>query len=49
MPRVRIDGNPCNGIGCTVDAEVVVIGSFGPDGTGQNDYNPDDVILILAR
>ena len=47
--EVDADENPCDGVACTVDAKVVVIGSFGPDGTGQNDYNPDDVIFILAR
>jgi prepilin-type N-terminal cleavage/methylation domain-containing protein len=27
--------------------EAVVIGSFGPDGIGQNQYNGDDIIKIL--
>lgn len=47
---VDADGNPCDGMGgCTVDAQVVVVGSFGPNGTGPNVYNSDDVIFILAR
>lgn len=32
----------------TVDGEVrVVIGSFGPNGVGQNEYDPDDIIRII--
>lgn len=45
--QVDADGNPCDGAGsCT---EVAAIGSFGPNGTGQNLYDEDDIILILAR
>lgn len=44
---VRPSGLPCAGAsGCS---NAAVIGSFGPDGVGQNVYNADDIILILAR
>jgi prepilin-type N-terminal cleavage/methylation domain-containing protein len=38
---------PCNSGGGCVNA--VAIGSFGPDGVGQNVYNSDDIIIILAQ
>jgi len=28
---------------------VVVVGSYGPNGTGLNEYNSDDIIYILAE
>ena len=44
---VNIDGEPCNGgAGCL---NVVVVGSYGPDGIGLNDYNEDDIIKIIWR
>lgn len=45
---VDADNNPCGcgGGGC-VDAAVV--GSYGPDGTGNNSYNCDDIIKIIAK
>lgn len=45
--EVDAAGNPCDGAGgCDT---VVAIGSFGPNGDGQNEYDGDDIILILAR
>lgn len=45
--EINAEGNPCDGEpGCDT---AVVIGSFGPNGTGQNLYDGDDVILILSR
>lgn len=44
---VQESGIPCAGGGGCSNA--AVIGSFGPDGIGQNVYNADDIILILAR
>lgn len=43
----QIDGNgdPCQS-SCQ---NAAVFGSFGPNGTGQNVYDSDDVILILIR
>lgn len=44
---VNASDQPCNGgSGCV---NVVALGSFGPDGIGQNVYNADDVILILTH
>lgn len=44
---VNIDDEPCNGgVGCL---NVVVVGSYGPDGIGLNDYNADDIIKIIWR
>lgn len=45
--QVNASDAPCNGGGSCAD--VVALGSFGPDGTGQNVYNADDIIIILAR
>lgn len=39
------DNKPCNGANNCHNSAVV--GSFGPDGTGQNLYNVDDIIKIL--
>lgn len=44
---INATGAPCAGGGGCVNA--VALGSFGPDGNGQNVYNADDIILILAR
>ncbi len=52
--QVDIDGNPCGcgGGGCT---DVIVVGSYGPDGAGKPDagstgaYGCDDVIKIIGR
>ena len=44
---VKANGDPCDGAGGCSNA--AAIGSFGPDGSGQNVYNADDVIFILAR
>jgi general secretion pathway protein G len=38
-------GAPCDGAGGCVTA--VVLGSYGPNGTGLNLYNSDDIIKIL--
>lgn len=43
--QVDTAGNPCQS-SC---AQAVVIGSFGPNGVGQNTYDADDIILILSR
>ena len=46
--QVDINNKPCacGGGGCT---NVVVIGSYGPDGIGNNQYNCDDIIKIITR
>ena len=42
---VKGNNQPCDGdSGCRT---VVAIGSFGPDGIGQNQYNGDDIIKII--
>jgi type II secretion system protein G len=38
-------GNPCQS-SCV---NVVAVGSFGPNGVGQNVYDSDDIILIMKR
>jgi hypothetical protein len=43
--QVDANGNPCQS-SCT---EVAALGSFGPNGVGQNVYDSDDIILIVAR
>lgn len=45
--KVSAAQEPCNGGGGCVDA--VVVGSYGPDGTGNNIYNADDVIKIIFK
>jgi len=45
--RVTADNLPCNGGGSCVNAAVV--GSYGPDGIGNNLYNKDDIIKILIK
>jgi prepilin-type N-terminal cleavage/methylation domain-containing protein len=42
---VDSNGNPCQSSCSTV----AVLGSFGPNGTGQNVFDSDDIILIVAR
>ena len=44
---VTTDNEPCNGAGGCVNA--VVIGSYGPDGSGNNQYNSDDIIKIIIK
>ena len=42
---IGLDGLPCDGgIGCHDEP---VIGSFGPNGVGQNVYDSDDIIRIV--
>ncbi len=42
---VTADGQPCDGgSGCHNEP---VLGSFGPNGAGQNAYDSDDIILIV--
>ena len=45
--RADTDGKPCDGGPACVD--VVTVGSYGPDGVGNNQYNSDDVIKILVK
>lgn len=45
--RVTQANLPCNGGMTCVDA--VVVGSYGPDGVGNNQYNADDVIKIIKK
>jgi general secretion pathway protein G len=41
-----LDNTPCGLSASCYD--VVVIGSYGPDGEGNNDYTEDDIIKIIA-
>ena len=45
--QVTVDGEPCDGGGSCIDA--VVVGSYGPDGIGNEQYNGDDIIKIVAK
>jgi len=45
--RVTVDDEPCNGGGACVDA--VVVGSYGPDGLANNQYNADDIIKVIIQ
>lgn len=45
--RVTTYNLPCDGGGGCVDA--VVVGSYGPNGSGNNLYNDDDIIKILLK
>jgi prepilin-type N-terminal cleavage/methylation domain-containing protein len=45
--QVTPNGAPCDGGGGCLT--VAAIGSFGPNGAGQNLYDADDVILIIGR
>jgi len=45
--RVDTDGKPCSGGSACVDT--VSVGSYGPDGVGNNQYNSDDIIKILVK
>jgi general secretion pathway protein G len=45
--EVKGDDTPCDGAGGCIT--VAVLGSYGPDGSGLDLYNADDIILILAR
>ena len=42
---VDANNNPCQST-CT---NAVVLGSFGPNGVGQNLYDSDDIIIVLKR
>ncbi|OGF27285.1 hypothetical protein A2331_00890 [Candidatus Falkowbacteria bacterium RIFOXYB2_FULL_34_18] len=43
---VNASNEPCNGGGGCHN--VVVVGSYGPDGVGDGQYNSDDIIKIIA-
>jgi len=44
--QVNINDEPCDGgAGCR---DVVVVGSYGPDGIGDGLYNDDDIIRIIT-
>ena len=45
--EINIDDEPCDGGGACITAAVV--GSYGPDGSGNNQYNSDDIIKILVK
>ena len=45
--KVTVNDEPCNGGGACVNA--VVIGSYGPDGLGNNLYNSDDIIKVIIK
>lgn len=45
--RIKLDGKPCAGSGACVDA--VALGSYGPDGIGNNQYTSDDIIKVIKR
>lgn len=42
-----VDEKPC--AGSTSCHDVAVVGSFGPNGVGRNNYDSDDLILIIAK
>jgi general secretion pathway protein G len=44
--QVTADGQPCSTAPCQMAA---VVGSYGPDGVGNNQYTSDDIIKILAK
>ncbi len=49
---IKNDGSnePCDGGVIGADCiEVVVVGSYGPDGIGNEQYNRDDIIKIVAK
>jgi len=43
--QVNMDNEPCDGAGTCRPA--AVIGSYGPDGSGNEEYNSDDIIKVL--
>lgn len=45
--EVTVDGEPCNGGGACINA--VVVGSYGPNGEGNNTYDSDDIITVMLR
>ncbi|NTW22652.1 prepilin-type N-terminal cleavage/methylation domain-containing protein [Candidatus Falkowbacteria bacterium] len=45
--QVQADGSPCDGESTCSPA--VVVGSYGPNGTGNKLYNKDDVIRIMTK
>ncbi len=46
--RVNVDDEPCD-TGEPACSDVVAIGSYGPDGSGNNLYNGDDIIKIITK
>jgi len=44
---VRPDDKPCAGAGGCVNA--AVLGSYGPNGKGNNSYDSDDIIMVLIK
>ncbi len=45
--QITVDNEPCDGGATCIDA--AVIGSYGPDGIGNNQYNGDDIIRVIAK
>jgi general secretion pathway protein G len=45
----KLSDTPCAGAAAALCEDAAVIGSYGPDGTGYNLYNSDDIIKILKR
>lgn len=45
--QVTAGNEPCNGAGGC--AEAAVVGSYGADGIGNNQYNGDDIIKVLYK
>jgi general secretion pathway protein G len=45
--EVTVDNEPCNGGASCLNA--VVVGSYGPNGEGNNSYDGDDIITIMLR
>lgn len=45
--EIQPDGTPCDGE--SICAPAAVLGSYGPNGVGNNDYDEDDIIKILAK
>jgi general secretion pathway protein G len=44
--RVSADNKPCPSGTCF---DAVSVGSYGPDGTGNNLYNEDDIIKVILK
>ncbi len=45
--EINLDNEPCDGGGGCFDS--VVVGSFGANGVGQNQYDSDDVIKVVNK
>ena len=45
----KLSGDPCPVADPILCENVAVVGSYGPDGVGNNTYNSDDIIKILKR